>query len=69
MTVFNDEELKNLLVAECAGIALPQRVIVLYAKPIKSLVTFLSTAEHVEFCRNLGRPLSKAKYQEGPIVN
>ena len=36
---------------------------------IKSLVTFLSTAEHVEFCGNLGRPLSKAKYQEGPIVN
>ena len=69
MTIFNGKELQNLLVAESAGTAPPQKVIVLYAKPYKSLVTFLSTAEHVKFCRNLGGPLPKAKYQEGPIVN
>ena len=28
----------------------------------KSLETFPSTTEHVEFCWNPGRPLSKAKY-------
>jgi hypothetical protein len=29
----------------------------------------LSTTEHVKFCGNLGRPLSKAKYSWTPIVN
>ena len=41
----------------------PQRVIVPYAKGLaSSLILFLSTAEHVEFCGNLRGPPRKAKY-------
>ena len=33
------------------------------------LARYLSTAVHVKCRRNLGRPISKAKYFSGPIVN
>ena len=46
-----------------------KKVKVLYSKTNYYLIGYLSTTEHVKFCGNLGRPISKAKYFSGPIVN
>ena len=48
---------------------LSKRVRIPYLKLSTVLVEYLSTATHVKCRGNLGRPISKAKYFSGPIVN
>ena len=47
----------------------PKTVKAPYFKIDYSLVRYLSTTRHAKYCGNLGRPISKAKYFSGPIVN